>query len=355
MNLYKLIRPALFALDPEVAHACVMNAGVLGRNAPMRACLRAAFDLSDPRLEIQLSGLRFPNPIGLAAGIDKNARAIELLTAFGPGALEIGVVSAHAQPGNPKPRVYRFPNDLALINRMGNPNIGADKAYENLRRTRSLGFDLPPIGLNIGKTTAAPLDKALEDCRYTMLKLYELVDYLILNVSCPNVAEYSKLQERERLQELLGGLQAVNKLGRPIFVKLSADLTTEQIDEALDCCVKNNMSGIIASNTTLSRQGLSSPAPDTGGMSGRPLYPLALGAVRYVAQRLKGKLPIIGVGGVFGAEHVIEMMQAGASMVELYTGLVYEGPGLIKRIKRDLLRRIEQDGVKHISEYVGRQ
>ncbi|MDZ4785371.1 MAG: quinone-dependent dihydroorotate dehydrogenase [bacterium] len=353
MPIYKLLRPILFSLDPEVAHELVMSLSFLTKNKLVHQALSGFFRFEDPRLETELFGLRFKNPIGLAAGIDKNCRAIELLSSFGSGAIEVGVVSAKPQEGNDKPRVFRFPNDFALINRMGNPNIGADAAVINLAKSKLKSFEIPPIGLNIGKTTATPIEEATEDYVYTLKKLYDFIDYFIINVSCPNVAQYSKLQERETLNKLLAGLQAANTLRKPILVKLSPDLNEVQIEEALGCCLENSISGIIATNTTLTRKGITSKAPDTGGMSGKPLFEISLNKIKFIFSILKGKLPIVGVGGVASADNVISMMQAGANIVELYTALIYQGPGLIKRIKMDLVKQMERDGVKNISQYIG--
>ncbi|MBX7144991.1 MAG: quinone-dependent dihydroorotate dehydrogenase [Oligoflexia bacterium] len=354
LSLYSLVRPILFSLQPETAHELVMSLASVGRCGPLRALIEASYQLEDPRLQVNLFGLKFPGPVGLAAGIDKNIRAVELLSAFGPASIEVGVVSAKPQPGNQGVRIWRFPEQRALVNFMGNPNIGADAARLNLQRLRSSGLRLPPIGLNIGKTTATPLSEAVADCAYTLSTLAELVDYFIINVSCPNVAEYSKLQERERLLELLSGLQAANKFRKPLVVKLSADLSETQIDEALDCCLQSGVAGIIASNTTTARDGLPSHAPTKGGMSGVPLYPRALKAVRYCASRLQGKLPIIGVGGISSCNDVVEMLRAGATMVEVYTALVYQGPGLLKQLKLELLAYLERQGLTHVSQLVGR-
>lgn len=337
LNSYYLIRSLLFRLDPEAAHELVMEGGKFAQLSVIRKLIAAIYDFKDPRLEVTVAGIKFPNPIGLAAGIDKNCRALDLLSALGPGAIEIGVVSAKPQPGNDRPRIYRFPKQRALINRMGNPNIGADAVRINLLATRERCPDLPPIGLNIGKTTATPIEEAPQDCAYTLKTLGDLVDYIIINVSCPNVAEYSKLQERTALTALLSALNDANKYNRPIFVKLSPDLTNEQMDEALDVCLNQKMAGIIATNTTLSRDGLPSTAPPLGGMSGKTLFPKSVATVKYLSEKLGGKLPIIGIGGVSSGQDVREMMKAGAAMVELYTALIYEGPGLIKEIKQDII------------------
>ncbi len=324
-------------LDPEAAHEFVMDGGKVARLSAIRKLISFIYDFKDPKLEVTVAGIKFPNPIGLAAGIDKNCRALDLLSALGPGAIEIGVVSAKPQPGNDRPRIYRFPNQRALINRMGNPNIGADAVRINLLATRERCPDLPPIGLNIGKTTATPIEEAPQDCAYTLKTLGDLVDYIIINVSCPNVAEYSKLQEKTALTALLKALNDANSSSRPIFVKLSPDLTPQQMDDALEVCLEQKIAGIMATNTSLSRDGLPPTAPPLGGMSGKTLFPKSVATVKYLSEKLKGKLPIIGIGGVSSGQDVREMMKAGASMVELYTALIYEGPGLIKEIKQDMI------------------
>lgn len=353
MNLYQLcVRPLLFRMDPETAHKVLMGCGPLFRFWPVSTAARTLFHFEDPRLEVPAFGMKFSSPICFAAGMDKNAEAVELLSSFGCAALEIGVISAKPQPGNDRPRVFRFPESQAIVNRMGNPNIGADAAVQNLVRMREQKW-LPWVGLNIGKTTLTPLDEALSDYRYTFEKLEPYCDYFVLNVSCPNVAEYSKLQERERLQQLLAGMQAINRNRKPILVKLAPDLTEAQIDEALMCALENGIAGIIASNTTTTRDVLPAAQGFQGGLSGPPLFQLALKTVRYVSQRLQGKLPVIGVGGISSADDIIEMMQAGATLIELYTALVYQGPGIVKRMKRELCARMDRDGVRSIVDYVG--
>jgi len=358
MNLYQLlIKPLLFSLDPETSHELVIKLGKLAEFSPIRSCLSSMYSFSDPRLEVQVAGLSFPNPVGLAAGVDKSCRAIHMFSALGPGAIEIGVISAKPQPGNERPRIYRFPEQSALINRMGNPNIGADAAQVRLQwlreSTKRANITLPPIGLNIGKTTVTPIEEAAGDCAYTLSKLGEFVDYIIINVSCPNVTDYSKLQERSALTDLLKALNEANKFKRKIFVKLAPDLTEEQSDEALSVCSEQNIAGIIATNTSLARDGLPSSAPSQGGMSGKPLFPKSLSTVKFLAQKINGKFPLIGVGGIANADDVISMMKAGACMVELYTALIYQGPSLIKKIKMDLLTQMDRDGVRTVSEYIG--
>ncbi len=355
MNLYKLIRPLLFTLDPETAHKVTMSLTCVTKIQPVKSLISSLFYFEDPRLNVDLFGLTFRNPLGFAAGIDKSCTALELLSCLGPGAIEVGVVSAKPQLGNERPRIFRFPEQRAIINRMGNPNIGADAAALNLKATRKLNLKLPHIGLNIGKTTATPLEEATADCVYTLKTLYDYVDYFIINVSCPNVKDYSKLQEKEHLLELLMGLQEANVRNKPLLVKLAPDLSEIEVDDALECCLdtklKHKIAGIIATNTTLTRDGLPLSAPSTGGMSGKPLFEKSLTMISSLSKKLTGKLPIVGVGGVSSAEDVITMLKAGASLVEFYTALVYEGPGLVKKIKQDLIKIMDQDGVKKITEY----
>ena len=353
MTPYELMmRPLLFRLDPEAAHRLVLRLGPLFRLWPVGLASRTLYHFEDPRLAISAFGLRFASPICFAAGMDKNVEAVELLSSFGCAALEVGGITAKPQPGNECPRVFRFPEAEALVNRMGNPNIGADAVIPRLQRMRASRW-LPWIGINIGKSTDTPLDDALADYRYTFERVQEYCDYFVLNVSCPNVAEYSKLQDRSRLQELFRGLQDANSAKKPILVKLAPDLTEEQIDDALECALESGIAGIIATNTTTSRQELPAAKEYQGGLSGRPLFARSLKTVGYVSQRLVGRLPIVAVGGISSADDVIAMMRAGASLVELYTAVVFQGPGLIKRIKRDLVERMEQDGVNQIQAYVG--
>lgn len=349
--MYSLIKPLLFKLDPETAHQLVMGLAPLARNKFIANLLKPVWGFEDSRLEVAAFGLNFKSPIGLAAGIDKSCRAIEFLSLLGPASIEVGVVSAKAQVGNERPRIFRFPEQQAIINRMGNPNIGADAAVLNLQATRARSHSLPQIGLNIGKTTATPIEEAAQDYLYTFSKLYQQIDYFIINVSCPNVIGYSKMQEKERLLEILVALRNANTQKKPILVKLAPDLTDPQLDDVLECSLETGVAGVIATNTTLSRDGMPSSAPTTGGMSGRPLFPLSKAMVIKLRSRLGGKLPIVAVGGISSVEDVITMLRSGASLVELYTALIYQGPGLISRLKRGIIERMDKDGVKSILEY----
>ncbi|NDC37663.1 MAG: quinone-dependent dihydroorotate dehydrogenase [Proteobacteria bacterium] len=353
MTPYHLIvRPLLFRLDPETAHRTVLRLGPFFRFWPVNVAARTLYHFDDPRLVTSVFGLQFSSPICFAAGMDKNAEAVELLSCFGCAGLEIGGITAKAQSGNDRPRVFRFPEAGALVNRMGNPNIGADAVIPNLQRMRSQPW-LPWIGINIGKSTSTPLDEALVDYRYTFERVQDHCHYFVLNVSCPNVAEYSKLQDKVRLNELFAGLQEINHAGKPLVVKLAPDLTEAQIDDALECALEHRIAAVIATNTTTSREELPVAREYQGGLSGRPLFARALKTVRYVSSQLRGRIPVIGVGGISSAQDVLTMMKAGASLVQLYTALVYHGPGLVKQLKRDLVAMMERDGVKHISAYVG--
>ncbi len=345
-----LIQPALFALDPETAHNTMRGLASVANLPAVCRMARKIYHVSDPRLAVSVAGIDFENPIGLAAGFDKNAELLGLWTALGFGHIELGTVTAQAQPGNTRPRIFRLARDRALINRMGFPSQGADAFARHLASTRAKIPHLPPLGINIGKSKVVELDMALDDYRYSFVKLAPLADYVTVNVSSPNTPNLRQLQDRERLSELLSALNSCNQWNRPIFLKVAPDLTPSALEEVVQCCIDNSIAGIIATNTTLGREGLTTPISEAGGLSGAPITAKSLEVVRFLGTAIKGRLALIGVGGIFRGEDVLAMLAAGASMVQVYTGLIYEGPGLIRALNRYLIRFMDTHGCRSLSE-----
>jgi len=343
--LYRfLLKPLLFALSPERAHGLTLFFFEAALRIPLlSAWLCRSFRLEDPRLEKEVFGLRFPNPVGLAAGFDKNAEHLETMSALGFGFLEVGTVTPLPQDGNPKPRLFRLPADKALINRMGFNNKGMEVAVSQLSKPRPAGI---LIGGNIGKNKVTPNEEASRDYELCFEALFPHVDYFVVNVSSPNTPGLRELQEKEPLTALLSRLQALNRAkpaSKPILLKIAPDLTDAQLDDIIDIVRDTGLAGIIATNTTISREGLRSgveqiSAAGAGGLSGQPLKERATDVIRYLHQRSEGKIPIIGVGGIGSAADAIEKLKAGASLVQLYSGLVFEGPTLVKKVKKGILK-----------------
>ncbi len=341
-----LIRSTLFqasARDPEIAHHWVMNRlAFASRYQILLKILAVANTYKSPSLERTVFGICFPNPVGLAGGFDKNGLALPALAALGFGFLEAGTVTRYRQAGNDRPRIFRLQEDSALINRMGFPNDGAGEISERLSRLPKPAI---PVGWSIGKSKVTAQDEATEDYLYSLRKLYDFADFFTINVSSPNTPGLRKLQEKEPLDRLLRAIvqeaevlarQAGSDTAKPVLVKISPDLTEDQIDDVIEVCLNCNVRGIIATNTTLSRQGLHECTTETGGLSGRPLYPCALAIVQYLCKKLDGKIPVIGVGGIFGPDDAQRMFEAGASLIQIYTSFIYEGPGIIKRMNKTL-------------------
>ncbi len=349
--MYKqLVKPALFAMDPEQAHDLMRLGGRLANSRLVSRALRAVYDVWDPRLAVHVAGISFPNPIGLAAGLDKQAELVGLMTGLGFGHLELGTITAKAQPGNPRPRIFRLAQDRALINRMGFPSAGADVLKAKLERIRRRFPALPPIGINIGKSKETELDRAIEDYRYSFDLLAPLADYIAVNVSSPNTQGLRQLQEKDRLLALLCSLRDANSHKRPVFVKVAPDLSWGAVEEVIECCLESGCAGIIATNTTLGREGLTCSIDQAGGLSGAPLRQKSLDMVRFIGSRLQGKLSLIGVGGVSSTEDVLAMLAAGASLVQVYTALVYEGPSIVRTLNRGLLSYMQQRGFGSVLE-----
>jgi dihydroorotate dehydrogenase len=349
MLCYKAIaRPIIFrasASDPERAHHWIMSGlAQASRHRKLLKIIEACSGYRSAALERDLFGLHFPNPVGLAGGFDKNGLGLPALAALGFGFIEAGTVTRHKQPGNQRPRNFRFSQDYALINRMGFPNDGADAIHDRLA---TLPRPALPIGWSLGKSKLTPPEEAVEDYLYSMRKLYNFSDFFTLNVSSPNTPGLRQLQDKAPLDQLLQATvqetealarQSGSSIVKPVLVKIAPDLTNEQIDDVVEVCLNRRVRGIIATNSTLSRQGLSRQTTEAGGLSGRPLAARSLEVVDYLSQRLDRRIPIIGVGGIFGPDDARRMFDAGASLIQIYTSFIYEGPWVIKKINKSIDR-----------------
>ncbi|ADQ18386.1 quinone-dependent dihydroorotate dehydrogenase [Leadbetterella byssophila] len=336
--MYKhLIFPILSKFDPEFIHYFTMGClRTIYRLPGGKAILRLLFDYSHPSLETEFAGIKFKNPVGLAAGFDKNGRWIDELATLGFGFVEVGTVTPKAQDGNPKPRLFRLKPDQALINRMGFNNDGIDALVENLKKRKSSIV----VGGNLGKNKITDNSLAVRDYLITFKALRNWVDYFVVNVSSPNTPGLRELQEKGPLLEILNALQKENgPNGKPIFLKIAPDLSYEQLDDIIEIIQESGIAGIIATNTTLSRANLKSKNVEeigAGGLSGKPLKERSTEVIRYI--KGKSEIPVIGVGGIHTPEDAEEKFSAGASLIQVYSGFIYEGPGLIKRINKSLVR-----------------
>ncbi len=345
---YTLAKPLLFRLPPETAHHAV--SGLLGavQGTPVEGAMRRRFRVEDDRLAVEAFDQSFPAPVGVAAGFDKNARLPRALAALGFGHVEVGGVTARAQAGNPRPRLFRLAEDRALINRMGFNNEGADRIGRRLDAT-----DLPdvPVGINIGKSKITPLDEAHEDYAYSYERVADAGDYFVVNVSSPNTPGLRRLQDREPLERILSTLLDLG--ASPLLVKLSPDLSAAAIEEALSVVQDLDLDGVIATNTTTDRPASleSHHRVEAGGLSGAPIEERATDTVRFVAERTD--VPVVGVGGVSTARDAYRKIRAGASVVQLYTALVYRGPSVAREINRGLLALLDRDGFDSIEAAVG--
>ncbi len=344
--MYQLLKPLLFQFDPENVHYFVTrNLKRFNRIPGGSKLSRILWDLSDTRLEKEIFGLKFKNPVGLAAGFDKNAEVIGEMADLGFGFIEVGTVTPLPQPGNIKPRMFRLPADKALINRMGFNNKGMDVVAENIADYRKNAKTWQKgliIGGNIGKNKVTPNEEAVNDYVKCFDKLFDVVDYFVVNVSSPNTPGLRALQEKEPLMHILNTLQQrnlKNGISRPILLKIAPDLTHEQLDDIVEIVLETKIAGLIATNTTIMREGLLSTkyTEETGGLSGKPLTHSSTEVIRYISEKSKGSFPIIGVGGIHSPEDAIDKINAGAALVQLYTGFIYEGPGLISRINKKIL------------------
>ena len=346
MPPYDLLKPLLFRLDAETAHG--LGHGLLEtmQGTPLERVVADHYTVVDSKLRVETLGCAFPNPIGVAAGFDKNATAPAALAALGFGHVEVGGVTAEPQAGNPRPRLFRLPGNDALINRLGFNNDGADVVGKRLKNTDCR----VPIGVNIGKSKSTPNEDAEDDYLYTFERV-GAGEYFVVNVSSPNTPGLRELQQRDRLESILGTLSGAG--ADPLLVKLSPDLTEAAVEDALSVVESLDLAGVIATNTTTSRppwlQG--EHADETGGLSGKPIENESTRLIRFIAERTEK--PIVGVGGVSDADGAYEKIRAGASLVQLYTGLVYEGPSIARNINQGLLERLERDGFDSIEDAVG--
>lgn len=334
--MYKsFIRPILFKFDPEEVHYLTFS---LLKNFSFLTKLFFPKPLEDKRLEREVFGLKFKNPVGLAAGFDKDAKMFKELSDLGFGFIEIGTLTPKPQDGNPKKRLFRLKEDSAIINRMGFNNGGVEAAVERLKKNKNI-----LIGGNIGKNKVTPNEEAVTDYISCFEKLFPYVDYFVVNVSSPNTPNLRALQEKEPLTKLLSELQELNSKKvkqKPILLKIAPDLTDEQLLDIIDIVRDTKIAGVIATNTTLSRKNLiSENKKETGGLSGKPLAKRSTEVIRFLSEKSGKAFPIIGVGGIHSAEDALEKLEAGASLIQLYTGFIYEGPGLIREINEAILQK----------------
>jgi dihydroorotate dehydrogenase len=360
----KILRPLLFQQDSERAHNFVVAQLARASKNKFTCDLIEKFHGS-PELPTEVFGLKFPNPVGLAAGMDKHAAAVPGWAALGFGFCELGGVTWHAQPGNPKPRMFRAIPDEAVINRMGFNNFGAEALAQKLSDWKKSGrWPSHPVGINLGKSKITPLEKAAEDYANSFRVLRELADFFVVNVSSPNTPNLRQLQDKAALDEIFAAIQEVQspkskaQSQKPILVKVAPDLSFEALDEILELVAPRNIAGIVATNTTISRPQTSDASlqkiyAETGGLSGRPLRARSTEVVRHLFKQTNGRLPIIGVGGIFTADDAWEKIAAGASLVQIYTGMVYEGPGVAQKIVRGLVQRMKQAGVSDLKQVIG--
>ena len=350
MILYNLFRSLVFLLPAEKAHYFTVNLLKLSLKVPFSKLLfKKLFCLDTPLIQRTVFGIDFPNPIGLAAGFDKNATCFNEMEYCGFGFVEIGTVTPLAQDGNDKPRLFRLKKDKAIINRMGFNNNGMVEAVENLKR-KSPGSKLI-IGGNIGKNKITSNENAIDDYIVSFKALFDYVDYFVVNVSSPNTPDLRALQEKEPLKKILAALQLVNESypkKKPLLLKIAPDLSNEQLDDIVEIMLELKMDGIVATNTTIQRTGLLADDLQiekigTGGLSGRPLSQRSTEVIRYIHQKSKGAFPIMGVGGIHSVEDALEKLDAGATLLQIYTGFIYEGPMLNKRINKAILSRLNNE------------
>ena len=336
-----MLRPLLFKFDPEDIHHFVTGILKRVRRLGLTFAINSLGRLEDKRLEREVFGLKFKNPVGLAAGFDKNAQFIEEMAGLGFGFIEIGTVTPLPQPGNEKPRMFRLEHDEALINRMGFNNQGAEIAAYRLKKIKRDGII---IGGNIGKNKVTPNENAVSDYIKCFDALFDVVDYFVVNVSSPNTPGLRALQEKEPLKNILNTLQKrnlKNEISKPILLKIAPDLTEDQLDDIVEIVIETKIAGVIATNTTISRENLKTGkniTEEAGGLSGKPLKDKSTAVIKYLAEKSKKSFQIIGVGGIHSAEDAVEKLQAGAVLVQLYTGFIYEGPGLITKINQKVLQ-----------------
>ena len=334
-------------MAPERAHNFTFSMMKLGQKIPgLIALISSLYSKKNFQLEKEVFGLTFDNPVGLAAGLDKNAEAIDMLSSFGFGFVEIGTATPKPQDGNPKPRMFRLPKDRSLINRMGFNNDGVEEIVARLKKRKSKII----VGGNIGKNKVTPNEEATSDYLIGFHSLFDHVDYFVVNVSSPNTPGLRELQEKEPLLKLLRTLMSENlrkSNPKPILLKIAPDLTNEQLDDIVEIVIESEIAGLIATNTTISRENLETDSSavekiGAGGLSGKVLAKRSTEVIRYLHEKSKGKFPIIGVGGISTPEDALEKLHAGASLIQVYSGLIYEGPGLVKKINRYLSKQLAE-------------
>jgi dihydroorotate dehydrogenase len=351
--VYQLVRPLLFAADAEFVHHTSL--GLLASVGRSRAALRALsarYEVRDPRLAVNAFGQWFPNPIGLAAGMDKDGRALPAWQALGFGFVEAGSVTALAQPGNPRPRLFRVAEDRAIINRMGFNNEGAEALAGRLGELRRSGSLRAPVLVNVGKSKVVPLPEAAADYRAALRQVWPIADGAVVNVSSPNTPGLRTLQEPDALARILAVCDELQELRRlPVLLKLAPDLEDAQLEAIVELAGRHAVAGLVAVNTTVARVGLSRDPGEPGGLSGAPLAPRARAVLRLLAGATT--LPLVSVGGIFGAADVIERLRAGATLVELYTGFIYGGPGTVRSILTGVLRHLENEGLPDVPALIG--
>ncbi|WP_427162795.1 quinone-dependent dihydroorotate dehydrogenase [Aliinostoc sp. HNIBRCY26] len=370
MDIYQTaVRPILFNLlkaDPEWSHHQAISIlrwlSHQPDNSWMHSLLAKSLCLQNHRLEQNLFGLHFPNPVGLAAGFDKDGVTSGILSSLGFGFAELGTVTFVAQPGNPRPRLFRLLPDQAVLNRMGFNNSGAAAMAARLTQDQQEFTPSIPIGINLGKSKVTPLESAADDYLNSFRLLKDLGDYFVVNVSSPNTPGLRSLQDASMLSSILDVLQKDNNTHKPIFVKIAPDLEWEAIADIITLAKTYQLAGMIATNTTISREGLKtqvidktgkSPEQEAGGISGAPLRDRSTEVIRFIWQQTQGQIPIIGVGGIFSPDDAWAKITAGASLIQVYTGWIYEGPMMVSRILEGLLTKLEQHGLNSISEAVG--
>ncbi|MEE2962349.1 MAG: quinone-dependent dihydroorotate dehydrogenase [Myxococcota bacterium] len=345
--MYSIVKPVLFSLDPETAHNLTFKVCGISQNS-LIPLFKTIVGNTDPRLELKVGGIEFQAPVGLAAGLDKNGMLVRLWDSLGFGAVELGTVTAIAQSGNPRPRLFRIPEHEALINRMGFNNNGSDHLMGELRKLNSMGWTTKvPIGVNLGKSKGTPLESAVADYRQSAERVTGLCDYLVVNVSSPNTPGLRKLQQTHFLRDILLAVIEVSEK-TPVFLKLSPDLSREALLEAVLVAKTSNAAGIIASNTSIDHRSLADVG--NGGLSGKPVFQKTLETVSWLSEETD--LPIIGVGGVSSAREVLELLAVGAAATQLYTALIYRGPFLIRRIHSKLSGLIRREGFADLSTLI---
>ncbi len=357
--IYRSLRRLLFQMDPEQAHEwTIRSLKWMQANPWIKNSFQRQMTVNDPRLHTTYWGLSFPNPVGLAAGFDKHANVYPGLAALGFGYVEVGTLTPQPQSGNPKPRLFRLLPDQAVINRMGFNNDGAEAAKASFTRLPRPSI---PIGINLGKNKDTPNDEAAEDYRKGLNELYSCGDYFVINISSPNTKGLRDLQHAASLNSLLAAiLEKRDELAkkyeqkRPILLKIAPDLENEEVEEIVTIALEKGIDGIIATNTTISREGLSSPLQkETGGLSGRPLVNRSTAMIRRIYKITRGRVPIIGVGGIFTGQDAYDKIRAGANLIQVYTGMIYRGPSIAKWINQELLELMNRDQVSSISDLVG--